>query len=271
MANHNTPDSDTPSWRFLGFAIERKADVASFVALMLSLIAAGMSLHNYLKGAEANIILPTTITAYSQSANVGNEDFQPPKSFIEFAFPFLAYNEGAPDTTSLIRSMELSVQYAGQSRQYEPVMFGRIASHDGEGNDCTPNSEEDLQASLETLCVFGESDFRPIVVKSDDVVQEEIIFIPRYVSDCAAASACHFQNFLWTDEVLVALAPAAAGTSPEGIVLELTFDLPSEGICLLGLMWCGRTIKIHCTLPRADMAKVFRSLMWVSASECEYS
>ena len=256
-------DQEPRNWKVFGFTIELKADVVSLVALVLSLLAAVVSLVNLFTGANTSIVLPDTVTVYSQSDNVGVEDFQPPGPFVEFAFPLLAYNDGAADSTVLIKSIMLEVKYAGMTKQYEPVLFGRTLDVQSTGTDCAPNSEGIVHARAACLLVFDEGAFRPMVIRSDDVAQQEIIFIPRYDPNCSDAP-CSFQNYLWTDDVLDGLQNGRNGASPNDIELRLNFDLPNDG---LG----GRTLEITCKLSHLDLEKVFPALHWMSASSCQYS
>lgn len=260
---HLQPQQEPRSLRFLGFTVELKSDLVSFVALLLSGFAVVISIANVLTGANSSIVLPETVTVYSQSSNVGTEDFQPPKPFVEFAFPLLAYNDGAADSTALIKSIALQVEYAGITKEYEPVLFGRTLDVQSNGSACAPSGSGIIHAKVACLVVFDEGAFRPLIIRSDDVLQQEVIFVPRYDPNCADA-LCSFQNFLWTDDISASILNAGKGATPADIELRLTFELPNDG-------WRGEVIEITCKLSHVDLEKVFPHLGWMSASTCEFS
>jgi len=235
--------------KIFSFEIEKKADVVSVVALLLSLIAAGASVWGYLRGASPSLVPPTDVSVFEQSRYS-----TVPKPFTEFVLPLIAYNDGMADSALLMKSVSLVVKYGDSQMTYDPALFGRMPERPA--SDC---KAEDIHACLKNFTIYNDGGFHPLVLRTDDIVQKAIVFVPHYDESCDQQD-CLFKDFLWSETVLSDLK------TNQSKDIELLFSFEYENESLYSRMFGSH--KLKCTVKSQELKQVFQTQRWITASRC---
>jgi hypothetical protein len=209
--------------------VERKVNVLSATALLLSLCAVGYQLYGYWQKARVKLLDPEQITFYSVNGQGGHRHLQ-------MATDFVFFNDGQPGYSGLVKAGTLRFTAGDKQRELRWQQFGRWEKD--EFNEETPA--------------------HPFAVPGAQVIGYEISFAPRSIPSNQLKPNQHAgQNWVDWDEFCNELERLGTVSPKQNFQVECIADL-FDGARLTS------TVQVS---PNASMLRDLRERGW-SAPSC---